>query len=159
MKHINNNTGLALCVGVLLLLCVSSILRPIRFQREQARRETVVKQRLLAIRAAEERYKIIHGTYAADFRTLTAERLLADSLQYIPFTDHKRFHLEATVQLGRNGRSIPLMECSATYHDYLGDLDANAVNVLVEEASASGHFPGLKVGDISEPNANAASWE
>lgn len=155
----NNNAGLGLCVVVLVLLCVASIMRPLHFQQQQTRRETIVKQRLLTIRAAEERYRQRHGVYTGDFANLVGSGLLADSLQYIPFSDGRKFHLEASVLLSRGGHNVPLMECSATYDDYLHDLNRDAVGNLNEEAGEQGRFPGLKIGSLDEPNGNAPSWE
>lgn len=157
--RINNSYGLGLCVAVLLLLCVSSVMRPLRFQREQARREAVVKQRLLAIRAAEERFRLSHGAYTGDLGTLVASGLLADSLQYIPFSGDKKFRLAATVQVGRSGRTVPLVECSATYHDYLDGLDASQVAALADEAAEAGRFPGLRIGSLDAPGDGAPSWQ
>jgi hypothetical protein len=51
------------------------------------------------------------------------------------------------------------MECGARYEQFLDGLDANSVANLIEEASAAGRYPGLKIGDIVQPNNNAGNWE
>ena len=144
---------------VLTVVCFLSIYSPIRFQHIRDSRETVVKQRLIRIRTAEEAFRHRTGGYSGNFETLVKGGYLADSLQYIPFAGGKRFELSVSVQLSKSGRQVPLMECSAGYHDYLKGLDANAVSNLIEEANKSGAFPGLRIGDITTPNNNEGNWE
>lgn len=157
--NFKNNYLLVLCVVVLVILCGVSIHAPMRFEKEQARREVAVKQRLMKIRTAEEHYRLRHGAYTGDFKTLIASGLLADSLQYVPYSDGRRFNLTATTIIGKSGRQTPLMECSADYDVYLKGLDKNSIANLVEAANEAGRYPGLKVGDISEPNGNRGNWE
>lgn len=136
-----------------------SIYAPIRFDRQRAAREQAVKERLVKIRYAEEQYRKAHGTYTDDFGMLVSSGLLADSLQFIPFTDGKRFDLTVTTQIAKSGRQLSLMECGATYDDYLNGLDANSISNLTEEAYSAGRYPGLKIGDVTMPNDNAGNWE
>lgn len=157
--YFRNNYLLAVGVLVLVVLCFLSVNAPMRFDRQRAERERAVKRRLITIRTAEERYRKAHGVYAGSFDELKKARLLADSLRFIPFSDRKTFALTATTIIGKSGQEIPLMECSATYDDYLQGLDANQVAALTEEANTAGRFPGLKIGDIAEPNDNAGNWE
>jgi len=156
---IKHNYLLTVCVAVLALLCVLSVSSPVRFRREQQRREQEVKRCLVAIRRAEALYRQAHGSYTADFGALIAEKMLADSLQYIPYSGGKRFRLGVAEQTGKSGRRIPLMECSALYADYLRGLDAAQVANLAEEAGAEGRFAGLKIGDLTTPNDHAGNWE
>lgn len=155
----NQNIILGFCVLVLVVLCWLSVERPIRFQREQAEREKAVKARLLHIRTAEERYRARKGVYTGDWATLIRAKLLADSLQYVPFSGKERFHLEASFVMGKSGRQVPVMQCGATYDQYLKGLDENAVANLTEKANMGGRFPGLMIGDITQPNENAGNWE
>ena len=155
----NQNIILGFCVLVLVVLCWLSVERPMRFEREQAEREKAVKARLLHIRTAEERYRARKGVYTGDWATLIRAKLLADSLQYVPFSGKERFHLEASFDMGKSGRQVPVMQCGATYDQYLKGLDENAVANLTEKANMSGRFPGLMIGDITQPNENAGNWE
>lgn len=155
----NQNIILGFCVLVLVVLCWLSVERPMRFEREQAEREKAVKARLLHIRTAEERYRARKGVYTGDWATLIRAKLLADSLQYVPFSGKERFHLEASFVMGKSGRQIPVMQCDATYDQYLKGLDENAVANLTEKANMGGRFPGLMIGDITQPNENAGNWE
>lgn len=158
IRKINHQYLLVACVLVLVVLCFLSVEQPLRFEKEQHRRELAVKRSLVMIRNAEERYLSRHGTYTGDFPALIRGGYLADSLQYIPYGNGRKFQLAASVSIGKSGRQIPLMECSAGYHDYLDGLDDNSIANLIEEANESGNFPGLKIGDISEPNGNAGNW-
>lgn len=157
-RHLNYNYILGSCILVLILLCIMSIRQPIHFQKEQTMREHVVKERLMKIRMAEENYKKIHGVYTGDFHILVKGKFLADSLQYIPFTEHKRFSLAATTMISKSGKQVPLMECSATFEDYLSGLNEGKINELTDNANNSGLFPGLKIGDITINNDNAGNW-
>lgn len=159
MRHkININYILGACLAVLVTLCILSIRQPMHFRQEQERREQAVKERLLLIKSAEERYRARHGAYAGDFKTLVRGRYLADSLQYIPFSGGKKFSLAATTIVGKSGKQIPLMECGATYEDYLDGLNESNIQEVTEQANGAGLFPGLKIGDITTDNDNAGNW-
>lgn len=155
---INNNYILGACVLVLFTLCLLSIWQPIHFDKERARREQVVKQRLMKIRTAEENYKRYHGAYTADWATLVREKWIADSLQYVPFAEGKKFSLTATTIISKTGKQIPLMECGTTYDVYLDGLDADAIQQAIDQANYAGLYPGLKIGDITTDNNNAGNW-
>ncbi|MCI6160260.1 MAG: hypothetical protein PUH24_08475 [Prevotellaceae bacterium] len=154
-----NNYILTFCILAVAAVCYLSITAPIRFQEKQKEREILVKQRLLKIRKAEQAYKRMHGTYTGDFKTLIASGLLADSLQYIPFSDKKKFELKADVKMMESGKQQPLMECAAPFEDYLTGLDENQIVNLSEKEYQAGRYPGLKIGDITTPNDNAGNWE
>jgi len=159
MKKLNKNYGLAILALALASVCVCSVIRPVRFADEKERREKAVKACLVEIRLAEERYRKAYGIYAASFDTLVARGLLADTVQYIPYTEHKRFDLSINVITRKSGRHLPLMECGAKFSDYLQGLDENAVMELIENAEKYGRYPGLRIGDITTPNNNAGNWE
>ena len=134
---LHHNLLLAGCALVVLLLCFFSLEAPMRFAREQQRREQIIRVRLLKV-------------YAGTFQQLVQGGFLADSLQFIPFGNGAKFDLSATVQISKSGQQTPLVECGATYGTYLSDLDANAVANLTEKAYASGAYAGIKLGDIAQ---------
>lgn len=136
-----------------------SVAKPISFDKQLAQREKVVKQQLLQIRDAENNFFRRYGHYTASFDSLTAQHFLADSLRYIPFSDGKQFKLVTSSYLSSSGKPQSLMMCSARYDDYLYGLDENNISTLTDEANQQGNFPGLKFGDLTAPNGNAASWE
>lgn len=158
-KGTNNNLILGVLALALAVTCGLSVYSPVRFDKQKALRERAVKERLLKIRNAEEKYRKAHGVYADDFNLLVKGGYLADSLQYIPFSDGKKFSVATTVLTGKSGRQTPLMECGAEYGEYLSGLDGNSISNLTEEAYGAGRYPGLKIGDITTPNDNAGNWE
>lgn len=153
------NILLSIVVCVLIVLCVRSVYSPIHFEQQCAQREASVKQRLITIRSAAERYRHDHNAYTGQLRTLIDSSYMADSVQYIPYSGHRSFHLEASAVTTKSGHTVPVMECSTTYNEYLQGLDANSVRNMTIAADASGRFPGLKIGDLSTPNDNSGNWE
>ena len=146
---ITNNLILSLCVLSLIVICFLSVNAPMSFEKKQHEREIAVSKRLMKIRAAEINYRHDNKVYTADFATLVKKGYLADSLQYIPFCDNKKFDITATVQVTKSGRQIPLLECGAGYADYLNGLDENSIANLIQEANESGKYAGIKIGDIA----------
>ena len=159
MCKFNMNYVLGALAAALAVTCVLSIHAPMRFDGLRAEREQAVKERLVRIRYAEERYRQANGTYTDDFNELVRGGYLADSLQYVPFSGGKKFDIAMNMQTGKSGRQIPLMECGAEYGEYLDGLDGNSISNLVEEAESAGRYPGLKIGDLTTPNDNAGNWE
>lgn len=143
----------------LMLICAATILMPMEFTKKQHEREVVVKQRLLQIRKAQAQYRKVHGYFAASLQALVGEKLIADSITVIPFSNNKKFDLTVSSAVLKSGKSEPVMECSATYDDYLYGLDENEIGNLNEQAAEQGQYAGLKIGDINIPNDNAGNWE
>lgn len=154
-----NNILLAACAAVLALVCIWGVMRPIRFEQQRQEREAAVKTALVTIRQAQERYRKATGGYTASFEKLIKGGYLKNGMQYIPYAGHTPFDLQASAQTDDSGRSIPLMQCTATYKEYLQGLDPDAIAAATEAANNAGRFPGLKIGDITTPNNNAANWE
>lgn len=153
------NLILLVCVAAMTAVCAMSICSPVNFDRQRAQRETAVKERLVKIRTAQERYRKATGSYAGSFAQLIDRGFLADSLQYVPYAEGQRFRLSATMQTTRSGRTIPLMECGAEYKTYLRGLNSGLTRRLTEDAEAEGRYPGLKIGDLTTPNDNDGNWE
>ena len=158
LRKINNNIVLGACVIVMMLLCILSISQPIRFDKQRANRETEVKEKLMLIRDAEERYKAKYGVYTGDFNTLVKAKYLKTDDTLIPYSDGKKFSLAATTIVSKSGKQTPLMECGAEYGDYLDGLDEDAIQEAIDKANYAGEYPGLKIGDITTDNNNAANW-
>ena len=57
---------LGIAIVFLAYLCVTSVLNPIRFEQEKAKREKVIIKHLIDIRAAELEFKEQNGHYTAD---------------------------------------------------------------------------------------------
>ena len=150
---------LSVSVVVLLATCLISIFAPVCRDNERNSRETIVKQRLCIIRSAQEHYRNTHGCYAADFKQLITAKLIADSIQYVPFAEGAKFRMAATKVEGKSGKMIPVMECSALYADFLKGMNEKYISSIIENANIYGEYPGLKFGDITSNNDNAANWE
>ena len=139
----NNTLLLTVCVVALALLCFLSVESPMRFQRQRAKREAVVRQRIDKIKAAENKYLARHGNYAGSFDALVKEGFLADSLTYVPYSDNERFTLRATIAKDGDGQEKPQVVCSAAYSQYLDGLDKTSVSNLIDKANEEGRFPGI----------------
>ena len=88
--------------------------------------------------------------------TLFGKGFVADSIQYIPYSNGKKFELEKSVVTNKSGT---VMECRATYDDYLQGLSAREVANLKDFADKTERYPGLKIGDLYTANNNAGNWE
>jgi len=65
------NVVLIACIGLLAYICYGSIMGPIKFDEERAKRERVVINRLIDIRKAQVEYRTANqGVYTASFDTL-----------------------------------------------------------------------------------------
>ena len=78
----------------------------------------------------------------------------------IPYTDNLKFEAEVNDNYTTSqGIRIPLVEVRAHYNTYLGDLDDQERVNLIDKEEQLEHYPGLKMGDVNEPNNNAGNWE
>lgn len=152
LRKINNNVVLGACVLVMMALCILSVAQPIIFQKRAESRAAEVRARLAVIQQAEEKYKERHGVYTGDFATLVKGKYLKAEDQYIPYSGGKKFSLAATTIVGKSGKQIPMMECGATYAEYLDGLDEEAIEQATAQANYAGNYPGIKIGDITAGN-------
>lgn len=83
---------------------------------------------------------------------------MIDSIGIIPFSGGKKIIMESVVRKV-SGIEIPLFEALIPYDDLLMGLDRQLVVNLKAEKEDMGQYPGLKVGDIENPNNNAGNWE
>ncbi len=159
--HIKNGNNLLLggCVILLLVLCWLSISSPIRFERERKHREQAVITCLLKIRAAQDAYHTLHGTFAPSIDSLVAEKLISKETAIIPFCNGRKFVINTAIATGANGNAMRLVECGANYTDYLYDMDKGQIEQLTRQANESGQYAGLKIGDLTTPDNNAGNWE
>lgn len=139
------NYILAAAVVVLLALCALSISQPMRQDRRRQQREQVVRERMSAILRAESRYRQVHGVYTGSFSELVGDRLLADSMRYVPYSGKQEFELEATVDIGPAGRPEPAVRVAAEYSQYLDPSDAAAIEQLSTKAADDDRYPGVEM--------------
>lgn len=76
------NIVFTIVILVLIYFLVESIMQPIRFNKEKDARETVIKEKLIDIRTAQEAFKSVKGYYTGSFDTLITF-LQTDSLPLV----------------------------------------------------------------------------
>ena len=186
-----------LLIILLVYLVYDSVMQPVRFQKEVARREAVAIDRMVCIRTLQEVYKesnrrflsttdslidfykngkitivrqigsmddslaVARGLVRRDsIEIMVRDTLLkgkanvVDSIGIIPFSGGKPIEMDAVVRKV-SGINIPLFEARVPYDELLKGLDRQ----LVVNLKDMGQYPGLKVGDIENPNNNAGNWE
>jgi len=91
------------------------------------------------------------------------EGFVADSMQYIPFSQGDTFELIAVPNTTRSGSIIQVMECNAPDSSFLKGMGKQGRRLIYnrqEEADAKGAYAGLKIGDAGNNwNNNAGNWE
>ena len=234
------NKTVKIIVEILLALaavgCVygiyNSIMKPVNFNKEKARRQEVAVQRLKDIRTLEVAFKGVNNRFTADidslinfyntgkmdiimqvgsnddslavantnkykndknFKKLSKEEQNAkfmelyrkgeklvfsistpinvkdtlfnnrpdfhiDSLKYIPFSGKQPVQMDAIVKTV-SGVQVPLFEARMPWKALLKGMDNQLRINLDAECEDLGHYQGLQVGSISNPNNNAGNWE
>lgn len=76
------NIVFTIIIIVLAWFLIESIMKPIRFNKEKDARESVIKERLIDIRTAQEAFKSVKGYYTGSFDTLVTF-LKTDSLPLV----------------------------------------------------------------------------
>ncbi len=95
----------------------------------------------------------------AIFKGQYTEETIAD-ICVIPHSGGKKFTVEVNNEYTTaSGTNVPLFVIYAPFESYLGDLDEQELINLVDQETKLEHYPGLKVGDIEEPNNYAGNWE
>lgn len=82
-----------------------------------------------------------------------------DSIRYVPYTDGKEFKLEADIVETGSRVKVEVFEASVLNDVFLRGLDEQLIiNYNAERKKITG-FPGMRVGNVEEPNNNAGNWE
>ena len=89
---------------------------------------------------------------------------IADSLQYVPFTNGAKFTLGATVlelgsKVGSSTLKVPVFEAKVPNRVLLKGLNKQLRINLDDEMLKMDKYPGLKVGSLKENINNAGNWE
>lgn len=96
-------------------------------------------------------------------RKLTPKQV--EELRFIPFSETEaggekvEFTMGATkVEVGNV--NVPVFEAKAHYRTFLHDQDEQLlVNLVDEQENTLKKFPGIKCGDLENPNNDAGNWE
>lgn len=90
--------------------------------------------------------------------TLFPQDFSAKKLWKVPFTENDSIQLAAT-KLDVSKTKVNVFEAKVHNDILLHGLDRQLVVNLNERMKNANNFPGVKVGDIVEPNNNAGNWE
>ena len=82
-----------------------------------------------------------------------------DHIFVIPYSNGKKYELSVNNQYTNKNGIVPLFQAAAPFDSYLGDLDKQELANLKDKEEKLGHYPGLRVGSVEEPNNNAGNWE
>jgi len=82
-----------------------------------------------------------------------------DMLRYVPGRDGLEFEMAAAVLETGSKVKVPVFEAKVHYEKLLAGLTDQLIINIVDEKTKLDKYPGLKVGDIVEPNNNAGNWE
>lgn len=148
---------------VLTILCISSILNPIRFDSEREKRELFVLQRMNCIREAERIFFEKNGYYTNNFDALEAivksDSIFLkqqnafcppDSMRYIPFSNGKVFILQTGETTDLSGKSKNAFELKAPFELYLKGMNKHETARLTLNVMQTGDYPGLRLNSSSE---------
>ena len=88
-------------------------------------------------------------------------RFAPDSLRYVPYGNGKQFQMATDTLNTSSGFTINVFEAKTPYTTYLGDLNKNELNLLIENIRnlPGERYVGLRVGSIQTANNNAGNWE
>ncbi len=83
------------------------------------------------------------------------------NLRYIPGTENKVEFLLAAGSVETGNVVVPVMECKAPYKMFLDTVKyrQELINLIDENKNIYNKYPGVKVGDINQPNNEAGNWE
>lgn len=90
--------------------------------------------------------------------TLFPANFNADLLSKVPFTEDAKFEM-ATANLTVSNLNVNVFEAKVHYDILLNGLDEQEIINLKETMKNQKNYPGVKVGDVVEPNNNAGNWE
>ncbi len=82
-----------------------------------------------------------------------------DSIRYVPYSGGKEFKLEADIVETGSKVKVEVFEASVLNDVFLKGLDEQLIinyNALRKKLTG---FPGMRVGNVKEPNNNAGNWE
>ena len=90
--------------------------------------------------------------------TLFPDNFIADDLIKVPFTETDLFEM-ATAILTVSKLNVNVFEAKVHNNILLHGMDRQLVINLSDRMKNQNNFPGVKVGDVVEPNNNAGNWE
>ncbi|MDZ7739862.1 MAG: hypothetical protein U5K32_12505 [Bacteroidales bacterium] len=113
-----------------------------------------------AEREALSRGMIVRDTsYTSVMDSIFDPGFPVDSIRYVPYSGGKEFKLEADLVETGSKVKVEVFEASVLNNVFLRGLDEQLIiNYNAERKKITG-FPGMRVGNVKEPNNNAGNWE
>lgn len=90
--------------------------------------------------------------------TLFAKGFNPDLLWKVPFTENDSFEMTTAI-LNVSKLNVNVFEAKVNYDVLLKGLEKQEIINLKDRKKKQNDFPGVKVGDVNEPNNNAGNWE
>ena len=87
------------------------------------------------------------------------EDFSVDDLRYVPGMKDTEFQMSAGRVMTTSMVMVNVFEAYVRNDVFLSDLDRQLVLNYDEQRTKITGFPGMKVGDVKEPNNNAGNWE
>ena len=97
-------------------------------------------------------------TWVVPQESLFPDNYPVEDLGKVPGTN-ATFDMDTASVASASGYNIKVFQASVPYTTYLGDLQGNELDNLIDIAKKTDKFPGLKVGSLTEVNNNAGNWE
>lgn len=91
--------------------------------------------------------------------TLFSPDYPVQKMWHVPFTQDDSIQLGARVVLTGSKVKVPVFEAKVHNNVLLHGLDQQLRINLNERMKNANNYPGVKVGDLEEPNNNAGNWE
>jgi hypothetical protein len=128
--------------------------------KEGSLTDEMMEQGITSEREALKRGLIVRDTsYTSVLDSIFDKGFPVDSLRYVPFCEDTQFELgAASIQTG-SMVMVEVFEASVLNNIFLKGLDKQLIinyNALRERITG---FPGMRVGNLTEPNNNAGNWE
>jgi len=81
-----------------------------------------------------------------------------DKMGLIPYTDGKYFEMDTASVDGGTGDRIPVFEAKVHNNLLLNGLNRQLIINFTDDQQINEHYPGLKVGSLTESNSSEGSW-
>jgi len=98
-------------------------------------------------------------SYVPVLDSLFYKDFTVDDLRYVPGMKDTEFQMSAGRVMTTSMVMVNVFEAYVRNDVFLGDLDRQLVANYNEQRTKITGFPGMKVGDVKEPNNNAGNWE
>lgn len=122
--------------------------------------DEMIEKGITTEREALKRGLIVRDTsWTPVFDSLFAETFPIDSIRYVPGIDNTEFNIGATAIVTGSKVVVQVFEASVLNDVFLVGLDRQMIINYNSLRTKITGFPGMRVGNIREPNNNAGNWE